>query len=1484
MLRVPSDGSPPVMGPVRMLHPREAPAPPAAVPAASRTAVDPGIHACVYLLDPPVGQAEGDGEAGYPRLRHAAGAGGQGDAPDSTVGAARAYFVLQSADFNEDAYGEEACIQEEAAQLAPGLPQWVAHLPLGGPLPPHHPARQPITLPTRPSSAEDPVHDNGPEATPGAAAGSALSWLLLVAAQTREAQEAPSLGRVTVLRQAVEDLGLRGEALACASVGYPEEGRFTLEVPVEAGAVAAGGPRSAPPPALPTCVFVRQGGRELRQAGEAVQALGSGAPLVLGVDLTIPVGLPGLRATPPASAHGGGGDGPQAAALTGPTPSPAPSEWPAPSSPAAACRLSPYDEEACAEAGGGVDAGHVSASLPVAQRRQREASAAANDPVGSSLTALLRSCLAYRDHATQLATASVQSIQSLLRHTGQAPASGPAEWRVALGLVAGTLQTALDSLDSAIMECPVDAHHTAAVLRLTRAALLATPTLHLWHAVVCDCSTALGHLTILASAPRHHALPPADDGAKPAASVFQPIPALQLRALFLRSLAHACSGQWSPALNDAAAVAELLLVPPPCPLPPAPPSAGPSASKTWPAQDVQWTDADAVRGVVGRLASAAEAMVAAPDGPSAALAHQASDEWSPWCRLAVEPAALIAALEPVASSHMGPALRSSLAAASGMALGLSPGVPLTLAWRVVDTHAPAGLTDRDGYWHSAAHYKGKAFVFGGFSHTSPCQELLVLNVRGGTWADLTRLPTHPPGPVYFHTATMLGERLVVLGGWGSPETGMHLTGWALDVATLTWQRLAAGVEARAAGMRTLRPPGGGDETAPAPAPSGTGPEAVEQGQVVASPPVDRISHSATRIGPQELLVLGGMHGAAAASGESGGCVFDDAWVLHSPPGGAASTWTQVHTWGPAPCPRYGHTALLWDPAGVIPCDDAPPSRPSLSRAALLAACPALAAAVATAEGHLASLGRDTRTGCASPWQWRPCSLGMGPPPPPPPDAPWQRPGEHTTGKGGMLQVPVGSALTCLRWGASDSQGRAEDTSSFLVPQSCMGEVPLPAARQALLGDPHGEDSLAGQAKAAHQRLVHSRGPYVVVYGGKCSPVTVDAAPLPTVHLLDVSAWVWLPVAAAGTPPPSPIHHAAVMLGDSMVVAGGGEPGRMYLSVAALHLPTMSWHKVRSGGAAPRQVCGHSLTVLPRTADDLGALAPPSAASAPLWWADSCSYGYGEVDGVLLLGGMMTDAGSASPAFHTSSRQLDIAPLLRLPGTAAAALQASSADLAAQLAELEEASDGGGGKAKRKRRPRRRGGRAPSSDAPLQEEGAQAEAARDGGEGAPVSTAPAPPEPAAVSLSSAGSDASEDSASDSEGDLGDLSFEELLQREKARAARKGRAAAAPAPPPRPRGPSLEEAFGASPGPGMGGLPGSTLGGGYDYTGPGEQPAGVSDFLRSALSSGPQGLGAAGALGSPLGLGSLGRGGRSLGSLSGVGGALAPPWLPPSQPSK
>lgn len=1682
VLHVPSDGSDPVMSPMRLLYPSEPAAPQNASPAAARTAVDPHIHACVYLLDNvPVaprrnkalalgdgprqrgskGASSGDGDAqGDEDPDHIAGSCGTLDAP--TAMETRAYFVLQTTECDDQEFDNQSIRSEAVKQWGAvpaqhlGSAAWAQQLALGGLLPHHHPANTPLPIHLAPPglpAAADGVHLEGDEggAQPGAAAGSALSWLLLVSSQLNAALEvasdgvrAPSTaGRINAFRSLLGALALPRVVEQTCSVNYSAKDGFSAAITLAGSDIVSlqqsnsggggGGSGIVSKCALfpgVLCLQVRAADGALLAThfkGAIAHALENAQPeqlLSLGFTLSVPQGLPGLKAS--SAGHGAGASGggeavpvvaggvqPGAASATkaivhGVLPLPASAqggeaqhEPMSDLAPLSRLDIISMRQQAELAATGTED----QCALPVAQRRAQEAALAADNPSLNGAEAVLRSSLSFREHTTQVATAAVQSSLSLLGHAGamvrslrSGSGAGLAadtfkqEWHMALTLVGGTLQAAVESLSSAIVGCPVDAHHTAAALRLTRAALYALPSMDLWQLVVSDCTTALGHVGSIADLEGKQASPPHDaslpQGANVvAAAFFATLPALQLRALALRCLAFVQQGQLTPALNDAKAAADLVLVPSV-----AKPSGNAAPGTQWFTQELQWDNPSDIAAVVTRLQECCAAVKAAPTGASASLVQLATDTWSQWCRMRPSPELLLQAVLCIQARCASSSMQALVQRARRTTLGVSAGLSLMLTWSHTESTSAGEMPARDGYWHTATAVKGKVFVYGGFSGTVPCKELLVFNAATASWVDLTRLPTHPVGPVYFHTASAVRDKVYVLGGWGSTSPSMRNAVWCLDTGTLQWSSQNMRVCGSMLDMPMLKFP-----SADAPAEEVQGGLAGQGGledheaaeTITPSAPTDRISHSATSISDRHVVVFGGMHGAAGASGESGGSVYCDTWVLDT----EAQTWQQVSTWGEGPAPRFGHTALLWDPAGVVPVaddDGAPVSRPGMTRGELMAACPALQQACNSVQDDLraqAAVDSFLQSGEAaaalrgtaappSAWQWRGCSLDNGVPSLPGADAPWMQPAELCGPDAAQLmRVPLGCCGTLMQWGlppvvpshtlgpdppAPEGEGTQEEAATqadtgghntYLVPRSVCGRVPAAAARQAamamevpLQGLPQDMPGLAHVPRTATEAAAAvgaSKGPYLIVHGGKCNPVTVEWTAVPTLHVLDLGSWTWLPVQVQGELLEATIHFASAVVGDVMLVAGAGDPRRVYLSLSALHLPTMAWHKVRSAGAAPRQVCGHSLTVLPATDTDSSGPEWPH-----VWWSDSSSFGYGSLEGLLLLGGMSKGGAGGVPKahLHTSLRKLDVGPLLRVSGTAAAAGHVSfsalgAAEAAAEAAAAEmlqaevsasKASDASKG-SKRRRRARRRA----KSGGGAAAEAEQADPSRGGhaSSGGADSLGPLPDSTGSeVSLPGGGGstdgtdadagDSERDSATGAAGDedaartdsgseeedFGDMTFEELLQREKQRDAKRLKPPAhnartrtpgkgggpvpggGAAPPCSAQEPSaLAAALGASPAPGssMGGISGL---GAALRSGAVAGAGGFLSSLGSAPWGGGGGLGApgGGSMGTSTGLGSPDFLSTALGGgFSGGGGLFGFPTMglapPPARPA-
>ncbi|KAF8904757.1 hypothetical protein CPB84DRAFT_1772753 [Gymnopilus junonius] len=93
--------------------------------------------------------------------------------------------------------------------------------------------------------------------------------------------------------------------------------------------------------------------------------------------------------------------------------------------------------------------------------------------------------------------------------------------------------------------------------------------------------------------------------------------------------------------------------------------------------------------------------------------------------------------------------------------------------------------------HSAVYYKGKVWVFGGGTGLTALNDLWTLDVAGGTgtpnkpmqWKEI-QTTGKKPGPRGYHTANLVGNIMVVIGGSDGKESFTDV--WCLNLDTLIW--------------------------------------------------------------------------------------------------------------------------------------------------------------------------------------------------------------------------------------------------------------------------------------------------------------------------------------------------------------------------------------------------------------------------------------------------------------------------------------------------------------------------------------------------------------------------------------------------------------------------------------------------------------------------------------------------------------------------
>lgn len=178
---------------------------------------------------------------------------------------------------------------------------------------------------------------------------------------------------------------------------------------------------------------------------------------------------------------------------------------------------------------------------------------------------------------------------------------------------------------------------------------------------------------------------------------------------------------------------------------------------------------------------------------------------------------------------------------------------------------------RGGYWHSANLAKhGRLYVFGGFSETDASSDMFMYATRTRAWLPLCTLPTAPPGPYYFHTASLVRDKLFFIGGAGCDAAANTRTLAVFDTNALKWETVTT---------------------------SGDWP-----GQLAC--------HAAAAVGERYIYVHGGMNGAADVLSGAMGDVSSSTFVLDT----ASCRWSFCDTEGGLPPARFGHTLLAYDPA------------------------------------------------------------------------------------------------------------------------------------------------------------------------------------------------------------------------------------------------------------------------------------------------------------------------------------------------------------------------------------------------------------------------------------------------------------------------------------------------------------------------------------------------------------------------------------------
>ena len=180
-------------------------------------------------------------------------------------------------------------------------------------------------------------------------------------------------------------------------------------------------------------------------------------------------------------------------------------------------------------------------------------------------------------------------------------------------------------------------------------------------------------------------------------------------------------------------------------------------------------------------------------------------------------------------------------------------------------------------------------------------------------------PRHGHSAVWAHSP----DRLVIFGGAGADGTA-YADAWALDLAERTWARADTppqGAPAAVAGRGDGGGPGGGDGAPGSPAAAGslmaalraatggghhTAPPPAAAPAIQPGAPCPRFSHCGAMLpvpageagGAQKMWVFGGC--------TPGGTFLNDAHVLDLGTG----LWVPAPAVGPAPPPRYGHSATV----------------------------------------------------------------------------------------------------------------------------------------------------------------------------------------------------------------------------------------------------------------------------------------------------------------------------------------------------------------------------------------------------------------------------------------------------------------------------------------------------------------------------------------------------------------------------------------------
>lgn len=326
------------------------------------------------------------------------------------------------------------------------------------------------------------------------------------------------------------------------------------------------------------------------------------------------------------------------------------------------------------------------------------------------------------------------------------------------------------------------------------------------------------------------------------------------------------------------------------------------------------------------------------------------------------------------------------------------------------------------------------------------------------WAavDLSSLADGPRTPRVCAAAGQTAGKLWIIGGWGSsPSTDSVVSAeqgrapgpcggtLCFSTAKLQWQHVSPGGE---------RPTG-------------------------------RAAAAAASIGPYVLL-QGGVHGGAAASGEVLSGAHPDMWVMNSVHSSGQPHWQRANGVGVAPPVRFGHCMSVWDPARLL--------RSSAFQAVLhasaadglgLASAVQRAQAAAQAAGEQAQLPAGAlvaREAMAAAQRWL-AGESAGVP----------FPGAALPG----IELPAwvsapNASVPAERDGACD--------------EDCWSSVQL--GWRAL----HAVRPGSAEAAALASNLQRSAGPFIVSCGGSMSIAAPTMPACGMLWLFDVATSVWLP--------------------------------------------------------------------------------------------------------------------------------------------------------------------------------------------------------------------------------------------------------------------------------------------------------------------------------------------------------------------------------------